>query len=117
MDLNHKYFKSISSSDNGEVNDETVFHYRQQGNLVWASYDGGPIRFGSLSGEIRDNKLFFVYRHQNLRGAHLTGRCESTPEIVDGLIRLHEKWEWTCGDYSKGESIIEEIPPPVDLDC
>tara|TARA_B110000259_G_scaffold11504_1_gene12482 strand:+ start:72 stop:215 length:144 start_codon:yes stop_codon:yes gene_type:complete len=24
-------------------------------------------------------------------------------------IRLHESWEWTSGDKSKGQSIIEEI--------
>jgi hypothetical protein len=40
----------------------------------------------------------------------MTGKCYSTPEIMDnGKIRLHEIWEWTSGDCSKGNSIIEEI--------
>jgi len=40
----------------------------------------------------------------------MTGKCYSTPEVlVDGRIRLHEMWEWTSGDYSKGQSIVEEI--------
>jgi len=40
----------------------------------------------------------------------MTGVCRSTPELLpDGRIRLHEKWQWTCGDRASGESIIEEI--------
>jgi hypothetical protein len=40
----------------------------------------------------------------------MTGRCVSTPEILnDGRLRLHEKWHWTCSDFSEGESIVEEI--------
>jgi hypothetical protein len=40
----------------------------------------------------------------------MTGICRSTPEILpDGRIRLHEKWQWTSGDRSSGESIVEEI--------
>lgn len=29
-------------------------------------------------------------------------------ETSNGKIRLHETWEWTSGDQSKGQSIIEE---------
>ena len=40
----------------------------------------------------------------------MTGTCISTPEILEtGKIRLHEKWQWTSGDKSKGESIIDEM--------
>ncbi|WP_321538875.1 hypothetical protein [Flavobacterium piscinae] len=39
----------------------------------------------------------------------MTGICHSKPEIMEnGKIRLHETWQWTSGDYSNGESIIEE---------
>jgi hypothetical protein len=27
----------------------------------------------------------------------------------NGKIRLHKNWEWTSGDQSKGQSIIDEI--------
>ena len=41
-----------------------------------------------------------------------TGICKSTPEILeDGRIRLHEKWQWTCGGGGAGESIVEEVKP------
>jgi len=40
----------------------------------------------------------------------MTGICRSTPQtLADGRIRLHEKWQWTCGDLSLGESVVEEI--------
>jgi hypothetical protein len=40
----------------------------------------------------------------------MTGVCRSTAEILsDGRIRLLEKWQWTSGDFSEGESVVEEI--------
>jgi hypothetical protein len=50
------------------------------------------------------------YHHVNTSGELMTGVCVSTPEVLPtGKVRLHEKWQWTSGDQSKGESIIEEI--------
>ncbi len=40
----------------------------------------------------------------------MTGIYSSKPEIFPfGKIRLHENWQWTSGDHSYGQSIIEEI--------
>jgi len=40
----------------------------------------------------------------------MTGKCTSIPEILsNGKVRLHEEWEWTSGDKSRGCSIIEEL--------
>jgi len=40
----------------------------------------------------------------------MTGICKSKPEILpNGKIRLHERWQWTSGDLSLGQSIIEEL--------
>ncbi len=50
------------------------------------------------------------YQHVNRDGELMTGHCRSTPELLpDGRLRLHESWQWTSGDGSRGESIIEEI--------
>jgi hypothetical protein len=49
------------------------------------------------------------YHQINDNDELMTGICFSTPEILEnGKIRLHESWEWTSGDQSKGTSIIEE---------
>ena len=41
----------------------------------------------------------------------MTGLCRSRLEILpDGRYRLHEEWQWTSGDKSRGTSMIEEVP-------
>ncbi len=106
-----KKFKSVESSDNGEVNQATIFHYRQTGNTVWATYQGGSIVQGTLIAKVdEEQKLEMRYQHLSVDGNFKTGICHSIPErLPDGRIRLHETWQWTSGDQSKGESILEEI--------
>jgi hypothetical protein len=49
------------------------------------------------------------YHQVNDKDELMTGICKSIPEILEnGKIRLHENWEWTSDDKSKGTSIIEE---------
>ena len=111
INYSNRIFKSVANSKTGEVSAETTFYYRQKGNLVWAEYSGGEIVFGTLIAKVLDdNSLEMRYQHLNKQDELMTGKCVSTPEIMlDGKIRLHEKWQWTSGDLSTGESIIEEI--------
>ncbi len=48
INYNGKIFLSVGNSETGEVSAETVFHYHQTGDLVWAEYKGGEIVFGNL---------------------------------------------------------------------
>src|SRR6476620_11035514 len=111
INYDNRCFASVSNSDSGEVSSETIFHYHQKNDLVWAEYQGGEIVFGTLIAKVlADDALEMCYQHLNMRGELMTGKCVSTPEVLtDGRIRLHEKWQWTCGDFSSGESVIEEI--------
>jgi hypothetical protein len=111
INYNNKYFRSVINTDNGEVNSSTIFHYRQESNVVWATYKGGDILYGNLIAKVNeDNSLNMRYHHINTKGEIMTGICHSTPEILDdGRIRLYEEWQWTSGDYSKGRSIVEQI--------
>lgn len=104
-------FTSVQNSESGEVSAATVFQYHHKDNLVWAEYRGGEIVFGNLIAKVAENgALEMHYQHFNRHGALMTGICHSTPEILaDGRIRLYEKWQWTSGDLSRGESIVEEI--------
>jgi hypothetical protein len=43
-----KTFRSVSNSATGDVSSETRFRYHQEGELVWASYEAGTVRFGTL---------------------------------------------------------------------
>ena len=111
INYDNKKFASVENSETGEVSSETIFHYRQKDDLVWAEYSGGEIIFGTLIAKVvEDDCLEMRYQHINKNGDLMTGKCLSTPELLpDSRILLHEKWQWTSGDLSKGESIIEEI--------
>ena len=108
---NNKTFRSVTNTTNGEVSSETIFHYHQQDKLVWAEYAGGSIVKGFLIATVQaDDSLDMRYEHVNIEGELMTGTCLSRPELLpDGRLRLHEKWQWTSGDQSSGESVIEEI--------
>lgn len=105
-----KTFKPIQNTANGETSGDTVFHYRQAGNILTAEYAGGRIKAGHLIGLVgADGKIDMRYHQVNDAGELMTGVCRSVPEWMEnGKIRLHETWEWTSGDRSSGQSVIEE---------
>jgi hypothetical protein len=111
MNYHNKKFKPIQTSDNSETSEATIFEYNQTGNILASTYSGGKINKGHLMGLVAQNgKIEICYHQVNLKGELMTGTCVSEPEIMsNGKIRLHETWEWTSGDYSKGNSILEEI--------
>ncbi|SDL31276.1 hypothetical protein SAMN05421823_105172 [Catalinimonas alkaloidigena] len=111
INYHNRRFRSVSNSDNGEVSSDTLFEYQQEGSLVWATYQGGGIRFGTLIASVdAAGNLDMRYQHMNTAGELMTGVCQSRPEwLPDGRLRLHERWRWTSGDASEGESMIEEV--------
>lgn len=111
MNYNDKKFRPISNTENGETSSETLFHYKQVGNILTSEYSGGKIKNGHLIGLVdASGKIEMRYHQVNNQDELMTGICTSTPEILEnGKIRLHENWEWTSGDYTKGSSIIEEV--------
>lgn len=99
------------NSENGDVSEQTVFLYHQNGSLLWAEYSGGDILKGSLIGCVLDNgELDFVYQHMNRDMQVRTGKCHSKPTVLgNGKIELSENWQWTSGDFSEGESRLVEV--------
>ncbi len=110
IDYDQRTFRSVDNSPGGDVDARTFFKYRQKGNVVWATYEGPAIAFGTLTALVLpEGKLDMRYQHVSTDGHIKTGRCLSTPEILpDGRIRLHERWRWTEGGEGEGESRIEE---------
>ncbi len=113
MNYHKKIFRPVENTDNGETSSETVFFYEQIGDIVRGTYQGGEIVSGQLLARIlSDASLDMRYQQINKTGEIRTGICHSIPEILsDGRIRLYESWQWTSGDFSKGNSIIEEQNP------
>ncbi|WP_174523017.1 n-acetylglutamate synthase [Rossellomorea vietnamensis] len=104
-------FVSIENTANGEVSSKTFFEYKQEGNILSATYSGGEIVKGTLIGIVKeDGSLQFRYNHVNIKNVIRGGQCNSTPEILsDGRIRLQESWKWLDSTQSEGESIVEEV--------
>lgn len=111
MNYHNKKFRPVSNSENGEVDAETIFEYKQSGTILTCRYSGKVIIEGHLLGIVdEDGKIEMRYHQINRAGQLMAGKCHSIPEqLPDGRIRLHEKWQWTSGDESYGESVLEEI--------
>lgn len=111
IDYNNKKFRPLTNTENGDTDAETIFEYMQTGNILTSDYSGGKIVSGHLIGLVDEHgSINMRYHHINIEGEIMTGICNSTAEILpNGKIRLHEKWRWTSGDFSEGESVLEEI--------
>ena len=111
MDYNNKKFRTVSNTENGEISEETIFHYKQSGNILTCEYSGGKIVAGQIMGLVdKEGFIHLRYHSINVKGELMTGTCKSQPEILsNGKIKLHQSWQWTCGDHSSGSSVIEEI--------
>ena len=111
INYNGKKFKPKSVSDNGLVTDQIIFNYKQEGNILTCTYEGGQIKKGHLIGIVnKEGKIDMRYHQINVQSQLMTGICTSTPELLsNGKIMLHEKWQWTSGDQSEGSSILEEL--------
>lgn len=111
IDYHNRVFKATENSENGEVSDQTLFHYFQKDQVLRGKYDGGNILEGQLLGKVLpDGQLQFYYHHILVSGECQAGYCESRPEIrPSGKIRLYESWQWLSGDQSRGLSTLEEV--------
>lgn len=111
ISYDNKFFRPVSNTENGEVDEQTIFHYHQQGSILTCTYKGGQIAHGHLIGLVdAAGQIHMRYHQVNTSGELMTGICISTPErMPNGKIRLHERWQWTSGDMSHGESVLEEI--------
>lgn len=113
FNLDGKVFRSVSTTDNGDVGAETLFQYRHTADIVTADYSGGRIVVGHLIARmLPGGRLDMRYHHLNDTGEFMLGTCISTPDrLPDGRLRFREEWHWLSGDRSSGFSEIEEVAP------
>lgn len=110
INYNGKIFIPQRNTENGEVNEETIFCYFQENTLFWAEYSGGDVLKGHMIGTVDESgELDFHYQHLNKDRQIRIGKCHSIPYIMEnGKIALQEKWQWLNGDLSCGESVVVE---------
>lgn len=108
--INNKKFMNAKNTSNGEVSAETIFHYKQNANLIEATYSGGAVKQGHIIGVMTGDHTFrMYYQHINLDDELRVGECQTTIAISPlGKIELIEKWRWLNGDCSEGQSILIE---------
>ena len=103
-----KAMRTVSTAPNGVIDEKTIFHFQQIGNLITATYKGGRVKTGFLIGKINNEKLEFQYTQMH-DDESINGGC-SLCEIKiteDGRIKLVEHFQWANGE--KGTNIIEEL--------
>lgn len=110
VSYNGKFFVPRKNSENGEVDERTLFEYHQRENVLWADYSGGDVLKGHMVGVVAQNgELDFYYQHINAKKEVRIGVCHSVPQVLEnGKIQLLEKWQWLNGDKSEGTSIVVE---------
>lgn len=110
INYNGRHFVSIENTENGEVSSQTFFEYKQEGNIISATYGGGDIVQGTLIGIVRkDGSLEFRYNHVNSKSEIRGGKCVSTPKILpDGRIRLYENWQWLDAETTEEAQLLKK---------
>ena len=103
-----KRMNATVTAPNGAINENTIFHFKQKGDLITAKYAGGKVTAGFLIGKISSGKFEFQYTQMHedysLHGGHSI--CE-IDIAKDGRLKLTEYFEWSSGE--KGINVIEEL--------
>lgn len=111
INLNNRRMRPRMNTINGEINEDTIFEYFQEEDIVWGVYSGGAVKHGVLLGRMAPNgDVNIQYIQLNTRNEVHTGTSHSATEFLnDGRIILYEDWEWTGNRKGGGRSVIEEI--------
>jgi hypothetical protein len=109
INLNNIKMNVIVTSENGVVNQHTIFSFYQEQNLVYANYSGGQIAKGYLVGNLSDDKLEFTYCQVQVDGILDNGRSNAELTTHNGKVRLVERFEWASRPGLMGINIFEEL--------
>lgn len=105
----------ITTSENGVVDRDTIFHFSQNMNFVYAKYSGGKIRKGFLVGNLNGYDFEFSYCQQQLNGVLDCGISKATFSYIDSKLRMTECFEWASRPGQSGINIFEEVSRSTDM--
>ncbi len=107
MNFNNKTFSLLENSENGKVNSDTIFAFKQEGDLVTADYYGGSIQYGKIIAKLRakDQQMDMLYQCLTVDGELKAGKALGHISLNDeGKIQLKLDWEWLGDKKDQGTS-------------
>lgn len=110
FNFNNKTFSLIENTENGKVNSETIFEYKQEGNLVTADYFGGAIKYGKIIANLKNNKLNMLYQCITTDNELKAGKAIAKISLTKyNKMKLKLNWEWLNDKNESGISEYIEI--------
>ncbi len=105
FDFNNKTFSLIENSEKGKVNSDTIFKYKQDGNIVTADYYGGSVKYGKIIAHLKDNKLDMLYQCITTENELKAGKAIAKISLTeDHKIKLALNWQWLNKEQETGVS-------------
>lgn len=105
IDFNNKTFSLLENSEKGTVNSDTVFTYKQKGNLVTADYSGGTIVYGKIIACLKDMELDMLYQCLTTSNELKAGKAIAVISFSEnGKLKLRLNWQWLGDKNEKGIS-------------
>ena len=105
INFNNKRFSLIMNSKNDEVDSETIFEYKQKGDLVTAAYYGGTIKYGKIIAVYRDNILDMLYQCVTTTNELIAGKAIADILITSkNKVKLKLHWHWLDNENLSGVS-------------
>ncbi|MBC5992676.1 hypothetical protein H8S84_07505 [Pontibacter sp. SD6] len=100
-----------TGNEKGLSNEDTIFHYFQDGQVITGKYKGGAIAEGFLVGkQTADDELELLFHcittGNELRAGQSKGKITAA---TNGQLYLSFNWNWLNGDNSGGLSFYKEV--------
>src|SRR5262245_59007266 len=100
---------ALVAHEAGEAGADTTFEYHEEGDLVWARYEGGSIRLGFLVGLRNGERLVFRYCHLTVHGETTTGTSTTAiAQDADGMLTMTDEWRWESKP-GNGTAVLREV--------
>lgn len=105
IDYDGRRFRALGGGDG------ICAEYSQHGNLVWAVFEGGHVRRGTITGTCDERGVLrLAYTMVLETGEVIAGHSTNTPQRLGGRLVLREVWERYGEHAATGVSYLEEIP-------
>ncbi|MCL7753717.1 hypothetical protein [Polaribacter sp. Z022] len=105
FNFHNKTFYLLENSVNGKVNSETVFNYKQKGNIVTAEYFGGTITYGKIIATLKNDTLQMMYQCVTTKNELKAGKASAKITLTKtNKIHLKLNWQWLNENKEKGVS-------------